>query len=310
MIGGSEGSPDSCSGRRLRLTFGRRRFWPLVALAFVSASCGARRMSLPSGPGSPAADMDQVVAESTGRCASVTSLTSEVAVSGSVTGRRLRARLLVGLAAPDAARVEAFAASQPVFILAARNGEATLLLQRENRVLERGRPADILEAIAGVPLDAAALRRTLLGCPPDTIATASGAGREIGDWRILDAGSTQMYFRRNPQSGPWRLAAVLHREPGRPEWRAEYRDFDAQLPRATHLVSRESGRFDLNLALSQVELNAPLPQTAFEVRIPPSAAPITIEELRRRGPFAAHGDDTPGRRPAGGFPAAANAAGL
>jgi hypothetical protein len=254
-------------------------------MALLCTSCGARRLSLPSGPGTPATDGDQVVAEATSGCAAVTSLTAEVAVSGSVAGRRLRARLLIGLSAPDSARVEAFAASQQVFILVARRGEATLLLPRENRVLERGQPADILEAIAGVALGAAELRRTLLGCPPVENVSFSGA-RQVGDWRILNAGPTQMFLRRSPPNGSWRLIAVVHRDPKRPEWRAEYRDFDPQLPRSTHLVSSESERFDLSLVLSQTELNATLPQTAFEVRIPASAEPMTLEELRRSGPFA------------------------
>lgn len=212
----------------------------------------------------------------------MSAISAEVAVSGSV-GRRLRARLLVGLAAPASARVEAFTFGQPIFILVARGTDATLLLTRENRVLEHGRPAEILEAVAGVPLDASQLRTTLLGCDAGT----SGAGRQIGnDWRVLAATTGESYFRRLPPDGPWRLVAVVHREPGRPEWRSEYRDFANDRPTTIRLAGGAAPRFDLRLVLSQVEVDPALPPAAFELKVPPSADPITIQELRRSGPLA------------------------
>jgi hypothetical protein len=154
-------------------------------------------------------------------------------------------------------------------------------LTRDNQVLEHGRPADILEAVAGVPLDARQLRATLLGCPTDGDAVPQ-ASRRIGDWRTASNGSSELYFRQTPP-GRWGLVAVVHRDPGWPEWRAEYRDVSSQLPRTVRLVSIEPERFDLRLALSQVELDVSLPPAAFEVRILPSAVPITIDELRRNG---------------------------
>src|SRR6266851_5601580 len=98
-------------------------------------------------------------------------------------------------------------------------------------------------------------------------------------------------MRRQPRFGPWpsawcRLEAAVHRGPGRPEWRAEYRRFEQNLPRAIRFVSSEPGRFDLRLTLAQVELNPRLGAAVFEVRVPPSADPITIEELRQSGPLA------------------------
>jgi len=54
------------------------------------------------------------------------------------------------------------------------------------------------------------------------------------------------------------------------------------LPRAIHFAGGQ--RFDLSLALSQVSLNEPLGPEVFRVQIPPSAAPITLEELRHARP--------------------------
>ena len=47
--------------------------------------------------------------------------------------------------------------------------------------------------------------------------------------------------------------------------------------------ARTAARFDLRSALSQVEMNAPLGPDVFEVKVPPSAQPITLDELQRSG---------------------------
>jgi hypothetical protein len=272
-----------------------RRAGSAILAALLTASCGARLMKLPAGPGAPAPDIAQVFTDAATACRGLTSITAEVGVSGSVGGRRLRARLIVGLEAPASARIEAFAFGQQIFIVVARPGDATLLLTRENRILEHGRADEILDAVAGIPLDAPDLRTTLVGCPPQSQsagttppseAALSGA-RQIGDdWRVASDGTSELYFRRESRQGPWRLVAVVRRDQGRPAWRVEYRSFENNLPRLIRMTSLDSSRFDLRLALSQVELDAKLPAAAFEVKVPPSADPITIQELRRSGPLS------------------------
>jgi hypothetical protein len=122
-------------------------------------------MKLPTGPGGPAPDATDAVADATSACRTVSTLSAEVAVSGSVGGHGLRGRLLAGLAPPASARLEAVAPfGQPIFIFVSRGGDATLLLPRDNRVLEHGESDKVLEAVAGVPLDAAGLRTALTGC--------------------------------------------------------------------------------------------------------------------------------------------------
>jgi hypothetical protein len=99
-------------------------------------------------------------------------------------------------------------------------------------------------------------------------------------------GQDELYLHRDPPAAPWRVLAVVHRDPGHPEWRAEYRGFEGKVARAIRFVSSEPGRFDLRLTLAQVELNPKLDAAAFEVTVPASAEPITIEELRQSGPLA------------------------
>ncbi len=190
-------------------------------------------------------------------CRMVSSITAEVGVTGSIKGQRLRARLIAGLAAPASARLEAFAFSQQVFILAARGNDATLLLPRDGRALEHGQPGEVLEAVTGLPLDASGLRLTLTGCA--TSGASGASGRQIGDdWRVVSDHAADLYLRRDARTAPWRLVAAVHREAGRPEWRAEYRDFENGLPHTIRLASTDSRRFDLRLALSQVEINVPI----------------------------------------------------
>jgi outer membrane lipoprotein-sorting protein len=241
-------------------------------------------MKLPSGPGTAAADAADALTEATAACRAVTTLSAEIAATGSIGGRRLRGKLVAGVAGgpPASARLEALApAGQPLFIFVATGNDSTLLLPRDNRVLQRGRPAAVLEAVAGVPLDAGDLRDALTGCTP---LAAAADGKQFGaDWRVVTVGDATAYLRRT--HARWEIVATTHRAGS--EWRAEYADFQAGLPRTVHLVSAEKDRFDLRLALSQVELNASLAGDVFRIRVPPDAEPITLDELRRSGPFGA-----------------------
>ena len=263
----------------------------LVALAaVVSIACGAPLMKLPSGPGGPAPDAADLLAQATSACRSVRTFTAEIAVSGSVGGRRTRGRLAAGLAAPASARLEAFAPfGPPLFIFAATGDEATVLLSRDARVLEQGRPDAVLEAIAGVPLGAAELRATLTAC---TTGAADAAGaRRLGDpWRAVPVGAGhEVYLHREGAPAKWRLVATVRHAAG-PErgWRAEYGDFENDLPRTVRVTSESDGPsgFDLRLALSQVETNRPLDADVFRIQIPQAATAITLEDLRQWGPLA------------------------
>lgn len=242
-------------------------------------------MKLPEGSGTPAADIRGAVAEATLACRGVTTFSAELAVSGSIGGNGLRGRMLIGVAAPASARIEAVAPfGQPVFILVARGAEATLLLPREDRVVERARPDAVLEAVTGVPIDAAELRTVLTGCPA---APDIEGGRSLGEgWRVVNDGPREVYLRRASRSGPWQVAATVHNgsTASAAAWRAEYRELQNGLPRAIHLVASDSRRFDLRLTLSQVEINATLGADVFHVDVPRSARPMTLEELRDARP--------------------------
>jgi len=244
-------------------------------------------MKLPSGPGIPVPDFDGVQ-ETTTTCRSTMTITVEIGAAGSIEGRGLRGRFLAGLAEPASARLEAIAPfGQPLFIFVARDGQATLLLPRDGRVLENGSPQAVLEALTAVPLDPSTLRESLMGCalfPEPTAAQALG-----DDWRVVSSAGREVYFHRDSGTAPWRLVAFIHREPGRPAWRAEYQDFQVgpsrNLPRMVRLKSIDSNRFDLRLTLSQIEINTRLGPEVFQVQVPAGTRPITLDELRGEVPL-------------------------
>jgi hypothetical protein len=247
--------------------------------ALAAASCGAPLMKLPSGPGA-AADGTAVIAQATSACRAVNTITVEMSVHGSAGGHRLRGRLTAGLARPASARLEAVAPfGQPAFVFVATNGDASLFLPRDKRLLEHGTPADVLEAVSGVPLDAKELRALVTGCAnaPDAADTVA-----FGDnWRVAPDGSDNVYFHRDSAARPWQLVATVRRG----AWRAEYAMFENSLPRLVHIVSQPAGRFDVQLDLSQVELNVPLGPDAFTLQRTGTADAISIDELRRSGPL-------------------------
>jgi hypothetical protein len=273
-------------------------FRGFLLAALCCSACAPALMKLPSGTGAPAADAADIVADATSACRGVSTLSTEIAVSGSVGGRGLRGRLLAGLAPPASARLEAVAPfGQPLFIFVSRGGDATLLLPRDNRVLEHGQSDKVLEAIAGVPLDAAGLRTALTGC---AIAPAPERALQFGaDWRMVPDGEDQLYLHRESPSA-WRIVSTVHHAPsagsGRPagDWRAEYRDFVNGVPRSIRFVSSDPKRFDLRLALAQVEMNTTLGDEVFRVQVPRDAEPITLDELRREGPLAPSTGSTKG----------------
>jgi hypothetical protein len=266
--------------RRVRLALAA-----LPLAATLNAACGTRPLiTLPTGPATPAADGAEALAQATTACRGAATLSAEVRLSGRIAGRRARGRLLVGVKSPASAYIDApapFGAS--AFIFAAVDDAAVLLLPRDRRVLDRGRPADILEAVTGVALTPADLRHTLTGCADGVEA---GTAQQIGSaWRMI-GDNPRAYLRRETPDAPWRIVAVLHRDSGRPEWRAEYANYAAGLPQTVRLASADPQRFDLQLSLSQVEVNPPLGDDVFHPNVPAGYEPVTLEQLRAAGPLA------------------------
>ena len=232
----------------------------------LTVSCGAPLMKLPSGPGAPAPDAADASAPRPRRaCRAVSSITAEVGVSGSVGGRRLRARLIVG---PRGARLGAARSVcvRPADLHLRRAGRRRDAAAAAREPGPRARPCR-RGARSRHRHPARRLRSADdAGRVPAASASASRAdrtarrARQIGDdWRVVSDGPSELYFRRESRAAPWRLVAAVQRDAGtagvaRGVSRLRER------PAADDPAERASirRRFDLRLALSQVEINVPL----------------------------------------------------
>jgi hypothetical protein len=253
-----------------------------MALVVLTWGCGKPRLDLPTGPFTPVTDATAALADAFGHCTNLQTMTLELALSGRAAGQRVRARLLAGLTADNAIRLEAVAPfGPPGFILAGNGQTSVLLLPRDDRVLRDVPPREILAALAGVHVEPRELLAFLSGCPG---ASPSAVGaRAVGEeWMLVDLGDMGglAYLKRRTT---WTPTAVV-----RDRLRVVFDEWRGQQPGLVRLESVGApGRASFELALrpSQVERNVTLPASAFSVEIPADAEPITIEELRRAGPM-------------------------
>ena len=231
--------------------------------------------ALPTGAGVPFPGFSSAYEQATADCKSVSTITAEIGLSGRAGGTKLRGRINAGLAAPDDIVLEGLAPfGKPAFVLSGRAGEATLWLPRDERVLRGSPPAAIVEALAGVALTPAELRAVVAGCGLGVTVPVSGRTFNE-DSAAVEAPTGPVYLRR--VEGRWRVVAGV-----RDTLTIQYADFVAG--RATTVYVRTAVA-DLTMRLSQVDINTPIDPRAFDVEIPASAQPLSLEELRRAGPL-------------------------
>jgi len=249
--------------------------------AMACVSCGPPRVTLPSGTGQPRADYEPIFGAATASCRDVRTLTADLSLSGSAGRQRLRGHVIAGFA-PGALRLEGVAPfGGPVFILVAENGQGTLLLPRDHRVLQSAPPADILDALAGVALSPDDLLAALTGCVK--AGAAPIAARAYGtDWIVVDLkdGGRAILHRTGAD---WQLVAGLF---GGLE--IDYGSRLGGLPQMVRIHSADPGqapRVAIELRLQSFDINAAIARDAFSVAVPPGTSPITLDELRRAGPL-------------------------
>jgi outer membrane biogenesis lipoprotein LolB len=259
----------------------RRRVMCVLHFAFCIAlsGCAARRLPLPSDPGSPLVDYAAIHARVASACRGVRTLEAVIALRGQAGAQRLSGRVRAGFERPDSMRLEGVAPfGPPAFLLAARRGTAVLLLPREDRVVT-GEPAEtILGALTGISLAPDDLQAILTGCVVPA-PQATGGRLHAGGWATIDLeGGSTLYLRR---AGDWQLRAAT-----RDGWQVDYSAWQGTFPQTVRLRSG-AGRVnvDMTATLSQIEANVGLDEAAFTIAVPPSAQPLTIDELRDAGPL-------------------------
>ena len=253
--------------------------WILGCVVFASG-CAARRFQFPADSGTPFPDFAAVYTQLTMACAATRTLTTELSLSGRAGGQTLRGRVIAGFARPASMRLEGVAPfGPPAFILAASDETGTLLLPRDNRVLQGARAEDLLGALTAVALAPADLQAILTGCVVPDAQPAAGHTHRNGTASIDLTGGATMYVERD--GGRWRIRAAT-----RSGWDIEYPEWQGDFPARVRLRSRDPGsNVDLTAGLSQLEANVDLTPAAFTVDIPPRAVPMTLEELRTNGPI-------------------------
>jgi hypothetical protein len=201
-------------------------------------------------------------------------------LSGKAGTTKLRGRIDAGFAAAGRLRLEGIPPfGRPVFVLVADGPRATLVLTRDDRVLHDA-PADrIVEALAGVALDADALRTIVAGCGFASALPSEGRAYSNG-WVAVSSGDATTYLRRGGDT--WQIAAST-----RGSIVATYADHANGRPSTIRLRAESGGRLtaDLTLRLSDVDTNITLDPKTFEVELPQHPVPMTLDELRRAGPL-------------------------
>jgi hypothetical protein len=210
-------------------------------------------------------------------------MTAEIRLTGRAGSQRMRGTLVAGFEQPASLRLEAVAPfGPPVFIMVAKDRAATLWLERVGRVVANVAAADVLDALTGVRLDAGGLRAILAGCVVPAPEPANGRSFPNG-WTAVDVGLGAVVYLKREQ-GQWRI--VAGQVPG---FEVGYAAFQGGRPTSITLqsTSEDDGTpvVNLALALSQVTTNTTLKPGAFELAVPASAKPMSVDELRGEGPL-------------------------
>src|SRR6186713_579719 len=117
----------------------------VLLLCICASACGPKRIVLPTDAGSPLSDYASIHSQIASDCSAVRSLSAEVSLSGRANGDRLRGTLHAGFRKPAAMRLEFHAPllGTSLFVLAANDSAATLVLPRDNQVVRGPKAEDI-----------------------------------------------------------------------------------------------------------------------------------------------------------------------
>lgn len=252
----------------------------VAACSLLLSACAPKRIALPSDPGAPLPDFAQVYEQVSAQCRGVRTVTAELALSGRAGDQKLRGRIVFGFERPDAMRLEGVAPfGAPAFILVARNGEATLLLPRDERVVRGAAPESVLGALTGVTLSPADLGALVTGCVVAEPRPVGGHAHNNG-WASIDLdGGATIYLQRQQET--WHVRAAR-----RGDWDVEYPSWQGRFPASVRLRSQAPTAVDVTAGISQLEVNVDVPAAAFAVTIPAGVRPLSIDELRANGPLS------------------------
>lgn len=246
----------------------------LVAVLLAGSACAAHVFVPPPGPGVPAPDAAAAWDEAARACRDVRNVSANVRVAVRA-GRGKSPSLAVTVVATAAGGIRLDGAQ--VFLLAGNASRADYLRRDDNRFVT-ARADEIVEAMAGVKLGPERLLAVLTGC----VATSPGFvdGARFGSQLAVRTRDSRVFLAR--RDGRWR--AVAGDADGIV---VDYRGFDGDWPSAWRAAAATSAAI-LDVTVTDLTVNdASLDgnTAAFQVKLPPSATPMTLEELRAAGPL-------------------------
>lgn len=261
--------------------------------AAALASCAARTPPRPAGTATPDPTAAAAFEAATASCRGFRSIEGELALSGRAGGERVRGRVLAGLEAGGAVRLEAPAPfGAPFFILAGRDEKATLVLPREKRVMQQTAVSAVLERLTGLSLGADDLRLVVSGCLVDNASPSDGR-QWPGGWQavtVRGAGSSdpaivRVAYLRTVNGQPVLVAADYG------PWHVDYSGHTSGFPRLVRVrsaapVAQADRSIDITARVEQLEVNTPINPRAWVVDVPSDAEPMTLDELRSIAPLA------------------------
>lgn len=233
----------------------------------------------PSGLGAAAPDGAARWAAVVDACRNVRTYRARLGLSGTVANRHIPgfASAVLGLAVTSAGEIglEARVSGQLVFTMAGTADHARLFLVEDQRVVDA--PADtIVDALIGVPIGPARLLAVLAGCVSTSDAMTEAA--RYGDVLRVVSGDTTVFL--EDRNGAWAVRAG-----DAPGLQVDYQAVDSGRPSrlALRSIPGADPRVSIVLHVDDAEINRPLPASVFSVRVPDTATPMSIEELRASG---------------------------
>jgi len=240
------------------------------------AGCASTRLTIPRGPTVPLADYQPVFEEATDSCRRVRTLQAALAVNARSGEKRLRGDVLAALARPASLRLVGVASfGAPGFVLVAEPASTTLVLPRDRRVVTGATAGELLEALAGLSLDAEEFRSVVTGClVPDPRAIEARI-HENG-WIAVRMEGEAVAYVHTLDDAP---VVVAGTRPGMTVW---YSDHVQGLPRRVDVraVDPDGLVTELRATLSQVSINIELEPEVFVAQIREDYVPMTLEQFR------------------------------
>jgi hypothetical protein len=256
-----------------------RRVFVALAIASALSACATRMPPRPAGTAGPDPSAIEAFTTATLACRGFRSLTGELSLSGRAAGERIRGRVIAGLEAGGSVRLEGVAPfGPPVFILAGKAEQATLLLPREHRVLKDTPVAAVLERLTGLALSADDLRLIVSGCLVDNAAPVEGK-QWPGGWQAVTLGPDRVAFLRMRQGQPVVVAADYG------PWHLDYSEHLSGYPRVVRVRRAGDATTDVTARVGELEVNTTINPLAFTLEVPSDADPMTLDELRSVAPL-------------------------